>query len=80
MNRGVIKCVVQDCEQASLPPQLSQETTASFDSNVLRLKQVVLQGMEHALTQQREFSSAIPHALDEFQFIHFSFYQTVIER
>ena len=43
-------------------------------------KQMVLQGMEDALTKQRKFRSAVPHTFDEFQFIHFSFYQTIILR
>jgi hypothetical protein len=43
-------------------------------------KQMVLQGMEDALTKQRKFRSAVPHTFDEFQFIHFSFDQTIILR
>jgi len=38
----------------------------------------VLQGVEHALAQQRKPSSAVPHSLEEFQLVHFSFDETVI--
>lgn len=34
--------------------------------------------MEHALAQQRKTCSTIAHALDKFQFVHFSFDEAVV--
>src|SRR3954447_7335368 len=53
---------------------------ASFNSNAVGKKQTVLQSMKDALTKQRKFRSAVPHPFDEFQFIHFTFHQTIILR